>query len=107
MSARQGVYKMPQAFIMVTGERAYREVDAILYDATEAEAHQRMLREELGCDVTVYLVEGPEAPRHAEDVADELRECKAFGRKAFARYSVDGHKVGVAKFSRSVMATFG
>ena len=99
---------MTQAFIVVTGERACREVDAILYDAAEALEHQRMLREEFGCDVTVYLVEGPDAPRHAEDVADELRECKAFGRKAFARYSVDGHKVGLAKFSRSlVLATFG
>lgn len=99
---------MPQAFIMVTGERAYREVDAILYDATEAEAHKRMLQDEYGCDVTVYLVEGPDAPRLAEDIADELREGKAFGRKAFARWSVDGHKAGLAKFSRSlVLATFG
>lgn len=99
---------MTQAFIVVTGERAYREIDAILYDATEAEAHKRMLQDEYGCDVTVYLVEGPDAPRLAEDIADELREGKAFGRKAFARYSVDGHKVGLAKFSRSlVLATFG
>lgn len=99
---------MTLTFIMATGERAYREVDAILYDATEAEAHKRMLRDEFGCDVTVYLVEGPEAPRLAEDIADELREGKPFGRKAFARYSIDGHKVGLAKFSRSIIvATFG
>lgn len=97
-----------QAFVMVTGERDYREIDAILYDATEAEAHKRMLQDEFGCDVKVYLVEGPEAPLWAELVADELREGKAFGRKAFARHSVNGHKVGFAKFSRSqIVATFG
>lgn len=98
---------MIQAFIIVTGERDYREVDAILYDAIEAEAHKRMLQDEFGCDVTVYLVEGPEAPRHAETIADELRECKAFGRKAFARYSVNGHKLGHARFLRNVIAVFG
>ena len=99
---------MSQAFVMVTGERDYREVDAILYDAMEAEAHKRMLQDEFGCDVTVYLVEGPEAPRHAEFVADELREGKAFGRKAFVRHSVNGHKVGFCRFSSSVsIATFG
>lgn len=99
---------MTQAFVMVTGERDYREVDAILYDATEAEAHKRMLQDEFDCDVKVYLVEGPEAPLWAELVADELRECKAFGRKAFARHSVNGHRVGFAKFSKShIVATFG
>lgn len=99
---------MTQVFIMVTGERAYREVDAILYDATKAEAHKRMLQDEFGCDVKVYLVEGPEAPLWAELVADELREGKAFGRKAFARHSVNGHRVGFAKFSKSrIVATFG
>lgn len=97
-----------QAMIVTIGGRYYREVDAILYNATEAEAHKRMLLDEYGCDVTVYLVEGPEAPRLAEDIADELREGKPFGRKAFARWSVDGHKLGFAKFSRSIIrATFG
>lgn len=99
---------MAQAFIMVTGERDYREVDAILYDATKAEAYKRMLWEEFGCEVTVYLVEGPDVSRLVETVADELREGKPFGRKASARHSIDGHKVGFAKFSKShVIATFG
>ena len=97
-----------QAMIITTGARDFREVDAILYDATEAETHKRMLQDEYGCDVTVYLVEGPDAPRLAEDIADELRERKPFGRKAFARWSIDGHKLGLAKFAKTILSvTFG
>jgi hypothetical protein len=106
-----------QTFIIYTGAGYTTEIDTIISGADaagHAMRHKEMLEDEFFSKgaVKVIGVEGTKSGWLAELIADEMREGKPFGRKAFRRWEDKAveltgslHKVNLARFNRVVTAT--